>query len=449
MSGTITINSNDLLNAIKPQLLQMPEITQQPYNYIVYTDGTYYYAKNGSTGKIDYVDTDAATVLNAVIQQAKPGDYIFVRDSLVLNSPIIIPNGHNVKLIGNRYKPWIVNFADYGIIIDKVDVGILQAYLKLNVDNAKGVLVRNSSWWQLYLDVDGLGYGHGHIGVMFDRTIPDAQGGMCYWNHLFVGRIGGTDIGVDKGIVVGNSSNYPANSQLIVAQYIYAAINAVEIQNGYGVQLIALDIGTYGSSIAEAAVALRSRNTGFHGFIAWTENPSGIPAFKAEANTTFNVNIGNIGPGILSSIDPAAQGILIWNEAIYAYGNVKTPTPSSVLLYYNPSGASFTPGTSYITPTPLQSARTRIDFGYLRPRFIRVVVYGGGNEAGAGKGVAIVNPATGETVCNVEWSGTSLGLNEGNWTPISYTSAQSLLVAVKASSSTETLTIYRIEVQFR
>jgi len=449
MSGTITINANDLLSAVKSQLLQMPEITQQPYDYVVFTDGATAYVKDGKSGKIIMSSNDHATLLNNLIQQTKPGDYIFVRDSLVLNSTVIIPNGHTVKLVGNRFKPWIVNFPDYGIIIDKVNMGVLQVHLKLNVDNAKGILVRDSSWWQLYVDIDGLGYGHGHIGVMFDRTIPDALGGMCYWNHLFVGRIGGTDIGVDKGIIVGDKSHYPANSQLIVAQYIYAAINAVDVQNGHGVKLIALDIGTYGSSIAEAGVALRNGNKGLNAVIAWTENPTGIPALKAEANTLFNVNIGGIGPGVLSNIDPTAQGILIWNEAIYAYGNVKTPTPSSVLLFYNSSGQSFTPGTTYVTPSVLENARTRIDFSYVKPRFIRVIVYGGGDEAGAGKGVAIINPATVETVCKVEWSGTTVGLYQGDWTPISYTSEQPLLVAIKASSSTETITIYRIEVQFK
>jgi hypothetical protein len=67
MSGTITISSADLLSAIKQQLLQMPEITQQPYSYVVYTDGSKYYAKNGSTGQIDYIGTDASTVLQSVL----------------------------------------------------------------------------------------------------------------------------------------------------------------------------------------------------------------------------------------------------------------------------------------------------------------------------------------------------------------------------------------------
>jgi len=67
MSGTITINSTDLANAIKPQLLQMPEITQQPYSYIIWTDGTNYYAKNGKTGQIDYSGSDASTVIQSVL----------------------------------------------------------------------------------------------------------------------------------------------------------------------------------------------------------------------------------------------------------------------------------------------------------------------------------------------------------------------------------------------
>jgi hypothetical protein len=79
MSGTISINSNDLLNAIKPQLLQMPEITQQPYSYTIYTDGTTVYAKNGKTGQIDFSGTDVASIFNNVVNSIDTGGLIYVK----------------------------------------------------------------------------------------------------------------------------------------------------------------------------------------------------------------------------------------------------------------------------------------------------------------------------------------------------------------------------------
>ena len=36
-----------------------------PVSYIVFTDGSKYYAKNGSTGIIEYSDVDASNVIRA------------------------------------------------------------------------------------------------------------------------------------------------------------------------------------------------------------------------------------------------------------------------------------------------------------------------------------------------------------------------------------------------
>ena len=92
MSGTITINSSELLNAMKPQLLQMPEITRQPYSYVIYTDGSKYYAKNGSTGQVDFSSSDASTVIqNAINQIEGSGGKIFVRSGrYVISSTVTV-----------------------------------------------------------------------------------------------------------------------------------------------------------------------------------------------------------------------------------------------------------------------------------------------------------------------------------------------------------------------
>ena len=76
MSGTITISSIDLLNAIyqqlKSQITKEPEIANQGYSYIIWTDGTNYYAKNGKTGQIDFSGTDASTVIQNAINNLTP-----------------------------------------------------------------------------------------------------------------------------------------------------------------------------------------------------------------------------------------------------------------------------------------------------------------------------------------------------------------------------------------
>jgi hypothetical protein len=102
MSGTITINSTDLANAIKPQLLQMPEISIQPYSYIIFTDGTNYYAKNGKTGQIDFSGTDAGTVIQSAINALSgKGGTIFLKAGIyVLTQQLDLSNSPGIKLVG-------------------------------------------------------------------------------------------------------------------------------------------------------------------------------------------------------------------------------------------------------------------------------------------------------------------------------------------------------------
>ena len=77
MSGTITISSTDLLNAVYPQLKSQitkePEVAQQGYSYIIWTDGTNYYAKNGATGQIEFSGIDASTVIQSVFNSLPIG----------------------------------------------------------------------------------------------------------------------------------------------------------------------------------------------------------------------------------------------------------------------------------------------------------------------------------------------------------------------------------------
>ena len=110
MSGTITINSTDLANAIKPQLLQMPEITQQPYSYIIFTDGINYYARNGTTGQIDFSSTNASTVLQNVfntitsnsVVYIKSGTYNLSQDVTLSNKSLVIIKGEYPYIQGGR-----------------------------------------------------------------------------------------------------------------------------------------------------------------------------------------------------------------------------------------------------------------------------------------------------------------------------------------------------------
>jgi len=85
MSGVVTINSGDLLDAIypklKPRITSEPEVAQQPYSYIVFTDGARYYAKSGTTGQVELSSDDASVLLHTVVNRLKEkgGGRVFVR----------------------------------------------------------------------------------------------------------------------------------------------------------------------------------------------------------------------------------------------------------------------------------------------------------------------------------------------------------------------------------
>ena len=105
MSGTITINSTDLINAVKPQLLQMPEITLQPCSYIIYTDGRNYCAKNGSTGEIEYYDTDASNVIQYAINNVdvSGGGKVFIKSGTYPITKTIDPKS-NIIIEGEGWN---------------------------------------------------------------------------------------------------------------------------------------------------------------------------------------------------------------------------------------------------------------------------------------------------------------------------------------------------------
>jgi len=77
-----------------------------PYSYLIYTDGTNYYAKNGSTGKVDYSGTVFVIVIQSAIDTlAPPGGtiYIAVGKYYVDNKTINIPlyNNRSVSIFGS------------------------------------------------------------------------------------------------------------------------------------------------------------------------------------------------------------------------------------------------------------------------------------------------------------------------------------------------------------
>jgi hypothetical protein len=94
-------------------------------SYIIFKDGSTYYAKNGTTGSIDYVSLNATSVFQDAIDSiySDPdggGGLIFVKSGIYYtNCPILIAKGH-ISLRGEGQFATILNYSgtNYAIIID-------------------------------------------------------------------------------------------------------------------------------------------------------------------------------------------------------------------------------------------------------------------------------------------------------------------------------------------
>ncbi len=75
-----------------------------PYSYVIYIDGTNYYAKNGSTGVVDYSGTNASLVIQQALDNAPKGKLFFKRGVYLLDVPIILPDDQDDGgLVGEAY----------------------------------------------------------------------------------------------------------------------------------------------------------------------------------------------------------------------------------------------------------------------------------------------------------------------------------------------------------
>jgi hypothetical protein len=81
-------------------------------SYIVFTDGSKYYAKNGSTGMVEYSDTDASDVIQYAIGNIPlPGGTIFIRRGTYVLSKAIVINKF-INLVGEGVRATVLKLAD-------------------------------------------------------------------------------------------------------------------------------------------------------------------------------------------------------------------------------------------------------------------------------------------------------------------------------------------------
>jgi len=110
--------SGDLLNGYNvTEALKYPE---QPASYIIFTDGSMVYAKNGTTGEIEFSGTDAATVIQSAEDSAN-GLVFIAEGTYIITYPILIKRptfgagiDRTILRLDDGIQKNVIEIADYG-----------------------------------------------------------------------------------------------------------------------------------------------------------------------------------------------------------------------------------------------------------------------------------------------------------------------------------------------
>jgi len=85
-------------------------------NYVIFTDGTNVYARNGLTGEIEFSGTDAGEVINNVISQLPTGGKIYITPGEYTVSTTILIDKQGISLEGSFGATKLIGAGDFPII---------------------------------------------------------------------------------------------------------------------------------------------------------------------------------------------------------------------------------------------------------------------------------------------------------------------------------------------
>jgi len=84
-------------------------------SYIIFKEGDMVYAKNGSTGKIDFSGTDASTVIQSAIDNL-PSGKIYIKAGTYIISSAIAPKS-NIEIVGEGINKTVLDASNQGCAI--------------------------------------------------------------------------------------------------------------------------------------------------------------------------------------------------------------------------------------------------------------------------------------------------------------------------------------------
>ena len=263
-------------------------------DYLVYTNGTHYFAKNCSSG-IEKSGTDAYTIIQYSVDKVseKGGGIVFIKaGDYVLSSPVSICAKNNTKIIGSGIDKTIIKNAGFvqNCVIDTRNVYI--GYMTINVNNnSYNAINMVRSCWDCIIDnVKVLNTSdkfliHGNFcgGLIKDVTAIDA----------------GLTVGVDN-VVVNNLENC---SQLVIDNL----YSLKEFSVGGG---LFTNGGTYNTLFENSMFVDKSGNV-----------YAGI-SIEHQSMNSSNVIIANnyVEKGIMLGVNPNSGENILITDNIVKYG---------------------------------------------------------------------------------------------------------------------------------
>ena len=399
MSGTITINSTDLANAVKPQLLQMPEITRQPYSYIIYTDGTTVYAKNGYTGQIDFKGSDASTVIQHALDSLTPDrtwkETVIIKGNLIIRTTIsihsytrVLINGKLQLQTGATYSTINIYGANdveiIGGIVDGNMEGMTSNEALIVVDSSdnitirdmaiinfpkRGIMITNSkniNVKNIYLENQGTGlidYGWGINTANVKNCIIENVLGKNVRNHVI--DAGGENISIKNVFALNAYGALVVFGKNILVENIFAEM----ITNDYYAIVVGSDIASYTRSnniVVKNSYIYFGRGGIFvqqteqssilNNFIFGTRNDAGIVISQVNAgndnieiqgNTVYNCLVGIYVTGNNHKITKN-NVINSDNEGIYLHGAKNVDIDGNLVIKNGKDGIFVTNNSSSV-----------------------------------------------------------------------------------------------------
>jgi hypothetical protein len=332
-------------------------------SYIVSTDGTEYYAKNGSTGAIEYSDTDASNVIQYAVNNAPDGGKVLIRSGTypitktinpksnifiegegwgtilqyALTSPASVIEGYNVS------KVVLKNFVVDGMGIDSSAVDLIHlahsSYMRiecLEIRNKKGTYDGDAIdmddvtyFWVLnnYIhDIDGKGI---HPSNADSSPYYGSRFGVIAHNMLInVNRVGqrhvisvGGDASLSGAtsprdiIIIGNYIESSTGTGISVAGVRISIIGNIIKNVGTGIE-----VDSFGSTTSEAIDIIgnivETTSTG-HGIVCYSPTAGLVKKVSIIGNSVSNTY--KAGIQLTGAVEVNIVGNNIYNPGLGWY----------------------------------------------------------------------------------------------------------------------------------